>query len=84
MTSPLPPPAADERHGRPSLEEVNDQLPPLVGRARFNTGSFRNRDRKMLISTHSDADSAVSMVSNWQCVFSNENIEYVCGKESAL
>ena len=55
----LPPhPSAGSHHGRSSVEEQKDSVAPLVGKERF----VHSNTRKMLISTHSDADSAVSMV----------------------
>jgi len=54
----LPPhPSAGGHHGRSSVEEQKDSVAPLVGKERF----VHSNTRKMLISTHSDADSAVSM-----------------------
>ena len=62
--SPSPPPPPEDRHSRTSLEEQQDDVAPLSHyRPRIGGfSSFRGGQRKMLVSTHSDADSAVSMV----------------------
>lgn len=57
-----PPPAEAERPSRTSLTELDDAVPPLVSRDKFS-GAYRSNSRKTLLTAYSDADSAVSMVS---------------------
>lgn len=53
--------SSTDGHGRRSIEEQADSVAPLIGRGKFSQSS--STTRRMLVATHSDADSAVSMVS---------------------
>ena len=53
--------SSTDGHGRRSIEEQADSVAPLIGLGKFSQSS--STTRRMLVATHSDADSAVSMVS---------------------